>query len=258
MYSGGIDRLPIAGLITIMLLLLSAGLRAQQIDSLQLRLPKRKGLRMAVAPLSLAAVALPMLFFEQHTSLSKYALQQEFQERHRGYDTKIDDQLRYAPIALVYGLNMAGVKGKNSFAERTILLSKSLLIQHVLVTAMKQGFAVERPEGGGLSFPSSHTARAFAAATFMHQEYKDQSPWYSIGAYSIATATAALRVANNHHWLPDVLVGAGVGILSTRLAYATHQYRWSKWMNKKNKKREMMVLPTFDGAAAGLHVQLTL
>ena len=40
-----------------------------------------------------------------------------------------------------------------------------------------------------------------------------------ISAYGVATATGLMRMANNKHWLSDVLVGAGIGIISTELGY---------------------------------------
>ena len=46
-----------------------------------------------------------------------------------------------------------------------------------------------------------------------------RSPWYSIGAYTAATLTGLSRQMNNKHWLSDVLVGAGIGILSTEVGY---------------------------------------
>ena len=46
-----------------------------------------------------------------------------------------------------------------------------------------------------------------------------RSPWYSIAGYTLATATGVMRVLNNRHWISDVLSGAGIGILSTELAY---------------------------------------
>ena len=53
----------------------------------------------------------------------------------------------------------------------------------------------------------------------MHKEYGDRSPWYSISAFTVATATGISRILNNRHWLSDVLAGAGIGILSTELGY---------------------------------------
>ena len=61
---------------------------------------------------------------------------------------------------------------------------------------------------------------AFMAATMLHKEYgTTRSPWYSIGGYTVATATAVSRMLNNKHWLSDVMVGAGIGILSTEVGY---------------------------------------
>ena len=41
-----------------------------------------------------------------------------------------------------------------------------------------------------------------------------------MAGYSVATATGIMRVLNNRHWVSDVLSGAGIGIMSTELAYA--------------------------------------
>ena len=61
---------------------------------------------------------------------------------------------------------------------------------------------------------------AFMAATMLHKEYgTTRSPWYSIGGYTVATAAAVSRMLNNKHWLSDVMVGAGIGILSTEVGY---------------------------------------
>ena len=47
-------------------------------------------------------------------------------------------------------------------------------------------------------------------------------------AYGIATSVGVVRMANNKHYLSDVLVGAGLGILSMKMSYLTHQYKWKK------------------------------
>ena len=56
-------------------------------------------------------------------------------------------------------------------------------------------------------------------ATMLTKEYGSRSPWIGIGAYTVASATGIMRMANNKHWLSDVLMGAGIGILSTELGY---------------------------------------
>ena len=77
-----------------------------------------------------------------------------------------------------------------------------------------------RPDGSNdHSFPSGHTATAFMTATMLTKEYGHKSPWIGIGAYLVATATGLMRMANNKHWLSDVLAGAGIGILSTETGY---------------------------------------
>lgn len=56
-------------------------------------------------------------------------------------------------------------------------------------------------------------------ATMLNKEYGHLSPWVGIGAYTCATATGLMRMANNKYWLSDVMVGAGIGIISTEIGY---------------------------------------
>jgi hypothetical protein len=170
---------------------------------------------------------------------------QEERNRHIPYFRRhADDYLQHSPIVVVYGLNWLGVKGKNDFANRTAILIKTELMVGMLTFSLKRITAVPRPDTRELtSFPSGHTAQAFAAATFMSKEYGHKSIWYSIGAYTVATGVGAMRVMNNRHWVSDVLVGAGIGILSTNLVYLTHQYRWGK----KNQRGQTSIMPSYDG-----------
>jgi membrane-associated phospholipid phosphatase len=76
----------------------------------------------------------------------------------------------------------------------------SSLIMGVTVNAGKRITAETRPDGSNNhSFPSGHTATAFASAEFLRQEYKDISPWYGIAGYVAAIATGYLRIYNNKH-----------------------------------------------------------
>jgi hypothetical protein len=94
-------------------------------------------------------------------------------------------------------------------------------ITSVIVTTLKYTTNVVRPdESASNSFPSGHTATSVVSATFLHKEYGQyRSPLYSIGAYSMAGATAVGRQINNRHWISDVLVGAGIGLISTEIGY---------------------------------------
>tara|TARA_R110001599_G_scaffold353815_1_gene598817 strand:+ start:63818 stop:64360 length:543 start_codon:yes stop_codon:yes gene_type:complete len=67
----------------------------------------------------------------------------------------------------------------------------------------------ERPDDSdNNSFPSGHTANAFAAATTLHRRYG-----WEVGfpAYAVATLTGVARErARKHHWY-DVVAGAAIG-----------------------------------------------
>ena len=130
-----------------------------------------------------------------------------------------DDYVQYAPMALTYGLKLAGVPGRSSWGRMLVSNVFSAALMAGFVNTLKYSVKQPRPDGSGNnSFPSGHTA--FMAATILHKEYGlTHSPWYSIGGYMTATTIGVSRLMNNKHWISDVLVGAGIGILSTELGY---------------------------------------
>ncbi|RKD92147.1 phosphatase PAP2 family protein [Mangrovibacterium diazotrophicum] len=144
----------------------------------------------------------------------------------------IDNFTQYMPMVSVYALNAMGIKGKHNLKDRTVIIATAYLIMGVTVTTIKNTTKVMRPDGSSRnSFPSGHTATAFMGAEFLYQEYKDQSIWYGVAGYSLAAATGFYRMYNDRHWLTDVAAGAGIGILSTKIAYWVHPVFKSK--NKK-------------------------
>ena len=135
---------------------------------------------------------------------------------HYGYD----DYLQYAPAVVMLGLKGFGVESRSSWGRMLVSDAFSVAIMASVVNTIKYTAHVRRPDKSNYkSFPSGHTATAFMAAMMMHKEYGDRSPWYSISAFTVATATGISRILNNRHWLSDVLAGAGIGILSTELGY---------------------------------------
>lgn len=170
--------------------------------------------------------------------------------------TSIDDYTRYVPALSVYALNALGIKGKHNFRDRTIILVTSQLIMCGTTMSLKKLSKIERPDGStSNSFPSGHTAIAFAGAEFLWQEYKDVSVWYGVTGYIVAGATGLLRIYNDRHWLTDVAAGAGIGILSTKVAYWIHPFLQDTFFGEE-KKVTAMAAPFYNGEQIGLSVVL--
>ncbi len=173
--------------------------------------------------------------------------------------TSIDDFSQYAPALTVYALNNLGIQGKNNLKDRSVILGTSFLLVFTSVTALKHITNIERPDGTSYSFPSGHTATAFAGAEFLWQEYKDKSIWYGISGYAVATATGIFRITNNKHWLTDVAAGAGIGILSTKIAYWINPYMKAKiFKSTKEAKTVSMIVPFYNGKEIGLGILMNL
>lgn len=173
----------------------------------------------------------------------------ELTEDHPLFAAHVDDYLEFAPLAAMYGLDFVGVKGKNGIIDQTAMVLITTAITTTVVTNLKKLTHRLRPNGAGYnSFPSGHTATAFAAAEMLNQEFKEVSPWIGYGGYAIATATGILRMYNNMHWVSDVVAGAGFGILSTKLTYLI--YPQLKKLFGKNQKN-LKISPTYQQRQMG-------
>jgi len=201
-----------------------------------------------ILPATLMAYGAVEVMLAPKYRLLNYAIGHEV-ITHQPNKFTIDDITQYVPAASVYILNLTGIKGKHNFKDRTIILGLASLFTAASVNAIKYTAKVERPDKSAFnSFPSGHTAVAFMGAEFLWQEYKDVSIWYGIGGYAVAAATGTLRIYNNKHWIGDVAFGAGLGILSTKLAYWLYPTIQSKLSKKKNKIRNNLVFfPYYNG-----------
>lgn len=143
------------------------------------------------------------------------------------FHTKWDNYLQFSPIVLTYGFEAIGMKPNTDILNRSVILLKSEILMMTAVTLLKNGSHILRPDSSAYtSFPSGHTAQAFAAAAMLSEEYGYRYKWVPYLSYGLASTVGILRMANNKHYLSDVLVAAGIGILSTKAAYWTHQYKW--------------------------------
>lgn len=154
-----------------------------------------------------------------------FSTKNEIEEDHPHFLTHADNFLQFSPAAAVIGLNIAGVSGEHHLTDELCIYGISSLIMLGAVRSIKLVAHEERPDHSGFnSFPSGHTATAFAAAELLRQEYWHRSPWIGITGYAAATATGVLRVYNNRHWVSDVVAGAAIGFLSARIAYAVNPW----------------------------------
>lgn len=169
----------------------------------------------------------------------------------------IDDFSQYSTFLSVYALNAAGVKGKNNFKDRTIILTSAYLIMGTTVNIIKKTGNELRPDGASNnSFPSGHTATAFMGAEFLFQEYKDVSIWYGISGYVVAAGTGFFRMYNDRHWFSDVAAGAGIGILSTKIAYWIHPLI-KKTIFKNKENLNGVIMPVYNGKQYGLGMSMS-
>ncbi len=168
-------------------------------------------------------------------------------------NTMIDDVTVFIPGISIYLLDWCGVHSKHNLLDKTVIAATSAIITVGTTQLLKSTIQVKRPDGSGDdSFPSMHTAVAFAGAELLWQEYGDRSVWYGIAGYSVATATGFLRIYNDKHWFSDVLAGAGIGILGTKAAY----WLYPSIRNVFNKKgnNDISVFPYGSSVGFGLNV----
>lgn len=173
-------------------------------------------------------VGIPLFFAGMIAKSEKTAFRQDYNNPNTkirlikyNFHNEIDNYTQYVPLALTIGLHLGGVEGRSDWPRFWASAAMSSAIMAGMVNGIKYTASEMRPDGSTRnSWPSGHTATAFMAATILHKEYgATRSPWISLGAYTLATATGVMRVLNNRHWVSDVLSGAGIGILSVELGY---------------------------------------
>lgn len=137
------------------------------------------------------------------------------------FENHLDNYLQYTPFLLTLGLKTVGVENRSQWGRLLVSSAFSYAVMATLVNLTKYTVRESRPDSQKKnSFPSGHTATAFASATILHKEYGlTRSLWYSAAGYAVATATGVMRVMNNRHWASDILAGAGIGIFSVDLGY---------------------------------------
>jgi len=189
----------------------------------------------------------------------KQDIQSSMQTPFNGYTTSLDDYIQYAPIGIMYASDGFKLKAEHSVWNQTKYLFLSELTAGGIIQILKYSLKIERPDQSAKnSFPSGHTGQAFVAAQVLHNEFKTTQPLLAYSGYIFAASTGTLRIVNNKHWLPDVLLGAGIGILMTNIIY--HYEPFKNWNPFKTNKSAiaLQLYPTFNEQYTGINLKLNL
>jgi membrane-associated phospholipid phosphatase len=150
-------------------------------------------------------------------------------------------------LVLAGGMYVGGkIAASNHLATTGVRTGEAIVLAEILVYSIKglAGRARPRVEGahpldfrfgrgirGGAyqSFPSGHTAAAFAAAAVLTDAIGQSNPDAHLLAgsllYSGAALTGLSRIYHSEHWLSDAAMGAAIGVFSGRKVIRFHRDR---------------------------------
>ncbi len=225
-----------------------------QIDSISNfnQKPESSFLKKSIVPLTLIGTGLIINY--SNGSFGKENLQEKIHDNLNNFHTNADDYLLFVPAVTMYTADLLKVESKNDAFTQTKYLAIAGLANNLITFGLKRITDEERPNGEDYSFPSGHTSNAFVMATVLHHEFIDTSPWLAYSGYAFATTTGVLRVLNNKHWVSDVLVGAGIGILVTDLVYKFEPLK--DWNPFKTKNTHVIISPTYSNEQFGLYANM--
>lgn len=166
------------------------------------------------------------------------------------YENRIDDYILIAPVIQMYTADILGVKSKNHWFDQSKYLIISNLISSGITNILKRLTQKTRPNGSNHAFPSGHTTIAFTNASVLYNEFKETSQMLAYSGYVFAAGTGSFRMLNNKHWVSDVLVGAGIGILVTELVY---HFEPLKSFNPFKKSNGITFIPTISNENYGMY-----
>lgn len=154
---------------------------------------------------------------------------------------RAENIIQFVPLVAYEGMGLVGVPCRIGFRDRLMAGITSEVTVEFLTLCLKVFVKEQRPMGGIHSFPSGHTARAFAGAELIRLDY-GLAP--AITAYVCAVGLAGLRLYSNEHWLTDVVAAAGIGILGARVGHwmLPVYRRWFHWTGNTT----VAAIPTYD------------
>ena len=160
----------------------------------------------------------------------------------KGILKNADAILKYVPalpMVVDLGLGLTGVPSKYDLQDRFIEAGLASLVAGGTCLLMKNLISARRPDMSNYnSFPSGHTVLGFVGAELIRMNYG----WaWGLGAYTVASVVAFMRVYQGRHWMSDILFGAGLGILGAHVG---------EWLLEPTKRffniGPLTVVPTMD------------
>ena len=147
------------------------------------------------------------------------------------------------------------------FQDAAFTSMQSLVYSTAAVFAVKYAVGRMRPEAGNgtrafdafsgnTSFPSGHTAVAFAVVTPWVMYYPNPVTY---GLFAVSAGTAVARIAKDRHWPTDVLTGAAIGYFTARYLSNRHQEA-----AKDYEGPSVQLTPLVSPDAVGLNLSVSL
>lgn len=194
--------------------------------------------RLFIVPSAFVISGLVIKETNYRESIKNYA-----QSSHWRTSNHVDDYIQYTPMVELFVADYVYLKSKSEVFRQTKNLIISQALTSIIIQTLKRTTNVTRPDGTPHSFPSGHTAQSFCGATGLLLEYRDINPFIAYSGYGFSTATGILRMTNNRHWISDVLVGAGIGMLTSSLVWYFEPLKnWDPF-----KKKNIAVYPYIKG-----------
>jgi hypothetical protein len=162
------------------------------------------------------------------------------------------------------GMYLTGkIFGNKSIATTGRMLTESVLYTGLAVSLLKYTVGRSRPyteEGpatmftysfqeANVSFPSGHTATAFAISTVLANRI--DNPIATVALYGLAGFTGYQRIYDDKHWFSDVFVGAAIGYFIGSSIVNSEENR-----ENDNFWGSLDVLPSVSSSGVGLSLHL--
>lgn len=171
----------------------------------------------------------------------------------RSYSKNRDKSADFLLAATMAAPALLALTDKEEWLTCAVMYAETLLIANGIKELTKLGVSRSRPymyydistvpkkdlrDGDWAnSFPSGHSAMAFAGATFTSYTFCKYFPESKLrlpvmlGSYSMAAGVAALRISSGNHFMSDALTGAVIGSLTGFLVPWAHTFNTTHDLN---------------------------